>query len=70
MMLLKGISNTERTESIAAGVEKAYLVDSFDPEKHDLPKLRREVAAAIAKNRGMSGSEQKAMGAMESIIDL
>ncbi|CAJ1401552.1 unnamed protein product [Effrenium voratum] len=39
------------------GIQQAYLVDSFEPDKHDLPKLRREVSATIAKNRGMGGAE-------------
>eukprot|EP00439_Symbiodinium_sp_Y106_P028477 s942_g3.t1 len=33
------------------GVQRPYLLDSFEPKKHDMPKLRRELVAAITNAR-------------------
>ncbi|CAE7377694.1 Irgc [Symbiodinium necroappetens] len=34
------------------GVQRPYLIDSFEPTKHDMPKLRRELVATITNARG------------------
>lgn len=39
------------------GVKQVYLVDSFEPTKHDLPKLVLDVTNAVVKNRQGSQGE-------------